>query len=82
MSWVTGFFVYGVIWWLVLFTVLPWGVRQPNAAETAPGQMAGAPHKPRMWLKVAITSVIAAVLWVGAYYLITTDLISFREMAK
>jgi len=32
MAWTTAAAIYFVIWWLVLFTVLPFGVR--NAAET------------------------------------------------
>jgi len=81
MTWYTGLFVFVIIWWLVLFTVLPWGVRQPEADEIEPGQMSGAPHKPRLLRKLLVTTAIATVLWAGAYYLITSDLISFREMA-
>ncbi len=82
MTWYTGLFVFVIIWWLVLFTVLPWGVRQPEADEIEPGQMAGAPHKPHLLRKLLVTTAIAAVLWAGAYHLITSDLISFREMAN
>lgn len=81
MTWYTGLFVFVIIWWLVLFTVLPWGVRQPEADEIEPGQMSGAPHKPQLLRKLLVTTAIATVLWAGAYYLITSDLISFREMA-
>jgi predicted secreted protein len=41
-----------------------------------------APAKPHILLKFAVTSVVAAVIWVGIYLLVTSDLISFREMAK
>jgi len=80
MSWVTGLFVYVIIWWVVLFAVLPWGARPPEEAES--GHMAGAPARAHIWRKLAVTSVVAGVLWVGAYFLITSDVISFREMAK
>lgn len=80
MSWGSGLLVYFIIWWVVLFMVLPWGVRPPD--ETAPGHMAGAPIRALIWRKLAITTAIAGVLWVGAYYLIISDVISFREMAK
>ena len=77
MSWFTGLMVYLIIWWIVLFTVLPWGIKVPEEHE--PGHATSAPERPMMWRKAAITTVIATILWIGAYYLIESDLISFRE---
>ena len=79
MTWYTALFVYFIVWWLVLFTVLPWGVRQPNSDEVEPGQMSGAPVKSNIWIKLAATSLIAGLLWVGVYFLITSDWITFRD---
>ncbi|MCP5118853.1 MAG: DUF1467 family protein, partial [bacterium] len=50
MNWFTGVLVYVMIWWVVLFTVLPWGVRVPD--EHAPGHATSAPAKPMMLRKV------------------------------
>ncbi len=77
MGWMNGLFVYAMIWWLVLFMVLPWGVRQPDVVEE--GHMAGAPDKPHMWKKVGATTAIATVLWAIVYTVIEADLLSFRE---
>lgn len=76
MNWFTGLLVYVMIWWVVLFTVLPWGVRPPDKVET--GHADGAPANPMLWRKAGITTVIATLLWGVAYYLIESDLISFR----
>jgi len=76
MNWFTGLVVYVIIWWVVLFAVLPWGVRVPD--KTEPGHATSAPERPMLWRKALITTAIAAVLWVGAYVLITSDLITFR----
>ena len=76
MNWFTGIVVYAVIWWLVIFTVLPWGVRIPDNPQ--PGLATSAPEQPRLWLKVVVTSVISAVLWIIADLIISSDLISFR----
>jgi predicted secreted protein len=76
MSWVSGVVVYVIVWWLVLFTVLPWGVRIPD--EPQPGFATSAPERPRLWLKVAVTSLIASVIWVVIYLIIDYDLITFR----
>ena len=76
MNWFTGIMVYVMIWWVVLFTVLPWGVKVPEEPE--PGHATSAPEKPRLVRKFAITTVIATLLWGIAYYLIESGLISFR----
>ncbi len=76
MGWLTGILVYVVIWWLVIFTVLPWGVRPPETVE--PGHAESAPERPRMWLKVGVTTVIAAIVWAGIYWAVDSDLFSFR----
>ncbi|MEZ7863615.1 MAG: DUF1467 family protein [Rhodospirillales bacterium] len=69
--------VYIIIWWLVLFMVLPFGITRVDPDTLLPGQDPGSPAKGRMVLKLGITSGIAAVL-VGIYYFVaTTGLISF-----
>ena len=60
--------VYFLIWWLVLFTVLPWGARsQRDSGEVAAGTDPGAPAIHRVWWSIAWTTIIAtgvfAVLW-------------------
>jgi predicted secreted protein len=69
--------VYIIIWWLVLFMVLPFGITRVDPDTLLPGQAPGSPAKGRMVLKLVITSGITAVL-VGIYYFVaTTGLISF-----
>jgi len=69
--------VYGIIWWVVIFTVLPWGVKVPDNPE--PGHATSAPEHPMLWRKAAITTVISALIWLAAYYLIGSDLIQLRQ---
>ncbi len=76
MTWFTGILVYVIIWWVVLFMVLPWGVKVPEEPE--PGHASSAPVNPMMWRKALITSLIAAVLWGIAYWLIESEYLSFR----
>lgn len=75
MNWFTGIASYVVIWWLVIFTILPWGVRP---AEDDMGRRAGAPANPRLRLKVAITTGVATVLWAILYAIVSSDIWSFR----
>ncbi|MFN4089863.1 MAG: DUF1467 family protein [Alphaproteobacteria bacterium] len=77
MGIVAGVVVYVMLWWLVLFTVLPWGVRRQDAPEA--GFDPGAPEAPRMWLKLLVTTVITTALWFVADLIIASDWISFRE---
>jgi predicted secreted protein len=79
MGWATGLMVYAIIWWTVIFAVLPWGTRAVE--DPAPGHATGAPANPRLGLKAAITTAISAVIWVGVELLVRSDLISFRDMA-
>jgi len=73
--------VYVILWWLVLFMVLPWGINRVDPDNLLPGQDPGSPAKGRMVLKLFVTSGISAVL-LGIYYLIVlSGLISFRVPA-
>lgn len=76
MSIFSGILVYAVIWWLVLFTVLPWGVRRTERPE--PGHAVEAPANPRIFFKFAVTTLIATVLFALAWWMISSDIISFR----
>jgi predicted secreted protein len=82
MNWASAVLVYAVIWWIVFFISLPFGVRSPDEAgeEVLPGNAPSAPVRPRLWLKAGITTLVATVLWGVAYYVIVSDLISFRRM--
>ncbi|MHB1217621.1 MAG: DUF1467 family protein [Alphaproteobacteria bacterium] len=72
-----GIVVYVIVWWLVLFTVLPWGVRPP--AEPGKGHATSAPARPRLLLKFAITTVIATGLWFVVDYVISSGILSMSD---
>jgi len=63
-----GLIVYIMIWVVVLFLVLPWGVHLPD--NTTPGHASSAPENPHQGLKFLITSVLSALLWIVAYLLL------------
>ncbi len=71
MSWFTGIAVYFIIWWLTLFAVLPFGARsQADSGEIAPGTDPGAPARPRLWLKLAVNSLVAGVVFVAWWFVV------------
>ena len=64
MSLPTSIAIYFIIWWMVLFAVLPWGVRsQHEDGGGPPGTDPGAPIATRMGRKLIWTTLIAAVIY-------------------
>jgi predicted secreted protein len=76
VSWPIGIAIYIVIWWIVIFAVLPFGIHP--VAKGDPGHAAGAPANPRIKLKAAITTALAAAIWLLVYWAVQSDLVSFR----
>jgi predicted secreted protein len=77
MAWVTGTVVYVLVWWVTLFAVLPLWVTPAEPDD--PGHAAGAPQHPRLLLKMAITTVVSALIWLAIYLLVRSPWLSFRE---
>lgn len=78
MNWVTGLVLFIIIWWTALFAVLPLGTQPVQQPDQISGWR-GAPEKPRLLWKVIVTTIVASILWGGAYALIRSDMISFRH---
>ena len=75
MPWATGIMIYVVLWWLVLFAVLPLRVEIPDQVPV--GQATSAPVNPRILWKAGLTSVIAALLWGLVFWLAVYDPLGF-----
>jgi predicted secreted protein len=58
--------VYLTIWWVVLFAILPIGVRSATEAgivDAPPGSDPGAPAAPNLGRKALWTTLVAAVVF-------------------
>ena len=77
MNWFEAAVAFVVIWWVVLFAVLPLGIKPTEKGDI--GHAAGAPANPRLWFKAGITTVVAAVIWLAFYALVLSNLIRFRQ---
>jgi predicted secreted protein len=77
MNWFEAIASFVVIWWIVLFAVLPFGVRPLEKGDI--GHAAGAPANPRLWFKAGITTLVAIVVWLGVFALVNSNLIQFRQ---
>ena len=65
--------IYVIIWWTVLFAVLPIGVRtQGEDGTVVPGTPESAPTRPRLLRVVLLTTVVSALvfgsLWLAVRY--------------
>jgi predicted secreted protein len=70
MSLVSFVAIYFVVWWVVLFAVLPWGIRtQQEEGEVVLGTAHSAPVRASALRIIIVTSIVAAVpvfaLWVA-----------------
>ena len=56
--------IYVIIWWTLLFAILPIGVRtQAEDGEVVPGTPESAPTRPRLVRVVVLTTVASALLF-------------------
>ena len=78
MGWFTGCVLYVLIWWMVLFAVLPFGTRPVAGADAHTGWR-GAPDRPQLVRKAIATTIVAAIVWGGVYLLIASPYLSFRH---
>lgn len=78
MNWFTGIVLFVVLWWTALFAVLPVGTKPVAQADETSGWR-GAPERPRLLMKVIVTTIVTCVLWTGSYLLIRSDYVSFRH---
>ena len=69
----TAVAIFFLIWWVVLFAVLPWGIRsQHEGGEIVPGTDPGAPAVPKLGRKLIWTTLVSVVVFV-AFYVVYSD---------
>ena len=81
MSLTGGIVLYSVLWFLVLFVLLPIGQQsQADVGQVTPGTPAGAPHEPKRKKKMLWATLITAVLWAVIAYIILADVITRADL--
>jgi predicted secreted protein len=82
VSWTTALAIYFVLWWVVLFAVLPWGVRSQDESDlVTPGTDPGAPAAPALPIKLFWTTVIAAVIFAVMYGVYVYRIVTLDDLA-
>lgn len=65
--------VFFTMWWIVLFAVLPFGIRsQDESGDVAKGTDPGAPVASGMAWKAGVTTLIAAALFAALIWVLRT----------
>jgi predicted secreted protein len=82
MAFVFAVSIYLVIWWTVLFAMLPIGVRTPEEEGEAPvpGAPESAPHTPHLLPKMVATTVVSSILFAVLYVIITERVITIDDI--
>ena len=79
----TAFAIYFVLWWIVLFVTLPFGVRsQQEEGEGVPGSDPGAPVASRMGAKLIWTTAISAVIYAIAMLAYNAGFLNVERLSK
>jgi predicted secreted protein len=73
MSIVSGAMVYFIIWWVVLFAVLPFGVQTDGNIEK--GFASSAPKNPHLRKKFLATTLITAFIWGIIQFIMVYELV-------
>lgn len=82
MAVATAIAIYFLIWWIMLFAVLPWGVRAQGEADAPPGTDPGAPTVPRLRAKLIWTTIASGVVWAICAVLYAKGLVTLDGLAS
>lgn len=78
---VSAIVLFAVIWFLVLFVVLPLRLEtQGDKGEIVPGTQAGAPANLNMWKKARLTTYLAAIVWVVVAGLVFSGAVTIDDL--
>lgn len=82
MSLTTAIAIYFIVWWTVLFAVLPWGVRsQQESGAVARGTDPGAPAIPNLRSKLVWTTIVAGIVFALWYVIYVYRLVALDDLA-
>ncbi len=76
--------IYVMIWWIVFFSILPFGIQSNKDAfkESVEGIDPGAPKNPKIAKKFLIATIITSILFIVIYYLVNNDFLNLRNFLQ
>ncbi len=72
--------VFVIIWWMVLFISLPFGVRRQESPE--PGMDHGAPERPRMLLKAGVATIVSVLITTAIWFSADAGWLPLKEWLR
>ena len=79
----TAVAIFFLIWWVVLFAVLPWGIRsQHEGGEIVPGTDPGAPAIPNLGSKLLWTTLVSVAIFAACYVVYVDRLVSLEGLVR
>ena len=79
----TAVAIFFLIWWVVLFAVLPFGVRSLHEdGDMAAGTDPGAPVIPRLGRKLFLTTVVASLIFAACYVIYVNHLVTLEGLVR
>jgi predicted secreted protein len=84
MNTTTVLAIYFLIWWITLFAVLPFGIKNQRESEAVidPGTDPGAPAVHVMWRKILMTTLVASIIFGILYVCYTNDLLPIEFLKR
>ncbi|WP_137388103.1 DUF1467 family protein [Rhodoligotrophos defluvii] len=82
MSLTSSLAIYFILWWVVLFAVLPFGNYSPHELDETPGpgEAPSAPKDPRLGRKFVITTVVSGAIFALVYTLFSAGVIALDNL--
>lgn len=80
MNITSGIVLFAVIWFMVLFVVLPLRMRtQGDSGNVVPGTPSSAPENPDLRRKVKVVTLVSVAIWLVASGVIVSGVISVED---
>ena len=81
MTFISGTILFILLWWIVLFTILPFKIKsQIESGQVVESTDPGAPANPRIIQKFLIVTIISLILWLGLYVLVKYGYLDLRTL--
>lgn len=82
MTFESGLAIYFIVWWVCLFAVLPFGVRNAHEAGEVveQGNEHGAPVQPLLWRKVFATTILSGIVFLVIWGQMTYGWVTFDDI--
>lgn len=83
MSVMSAIALYGIIWFMTMFIVLPFRQKtQGEAGEVVPGTPSSAPSDAQMWRKVKLVTIIATAAFIIIAGIILSEMITYEMIER